>query len=673
MGGRDRRICEGELRAAIAPARLLVAAGIAFAGVAMAGGDSARAQSPITAEVDRTALAMDEALTLTITVRAESQNAPGPEIPDFDGFEVVGNSSARQITIVNGAISTESTLTFRLRPIREGDLAIPPVQVTLNGQTYRTDPIAITVGPGAAPPSGVPAPGLPAPGPPAPGAGPTPPAEEGESEVSPGSSSEPLFVTAEVDNPRPFVGQVLVYTFRFYRDQSARVSVQPRYDGPDFTGFWNKYQPEQTRQVRRIGGRVFQVSVLRTVLFPTAAGPATISPASLVLRGGFFNSDSVLRTDAVTLDVQPLPPGAPDGFDGAVGQYSLRAEADGHQGRVDEPLALRVTLSGAGNIDALPEPRWPSPPAGWREFEGRSTTQARAENGRVTGEKQYERLLVPGRAGEAEIAPIRYIYFDPAAKAYRTLESAPIAVSIAGGDPAASGSGAPPAEPGDAARGAAASAADGAGDDAGGEDTRLTAGLRPLKLGAVGTDGDQWGLDGRAAGASLPTGRLLGARPMTWLLWLLPLVVVVAGTVRRPRGDVAVGTRPTDDLSPSRALLEQARQPGADAYGLAHLALAGYLERRLGESVGGMTRERVADQMREAGIEPALVARVSDCLRDCEAGRYAPNGAGDSMSGMAVPAASLESESARLVGEVGGVLNALDEAWPRSMPPGDRS
>ncbi len=594
---------------------------------------AAHAQSPITATADRTSLSTDETLMLTVAVETDQQDVT-PALPSFEGFDVVGTSTGREIVFSGGAVNVKSTYSFQLRPTMAGTLTIPAVSVTIDGQTYTTEPIPITVAqgqglgapsppPGSLPPGSLAPPGAP------PGGLPGAPGEIGPD----AQGTAPAFVTAEVDNPKPFIGEKLLYTFRLYRDQSLRLRGQPRYIEPPFTGFWNKYQPEQTHQVVRIGERLYDVAELRTALFPTTPGPATIGPASLVLPGGFMRGRTQLETEPVALEVQPLPEGAPAGFDGAVGQYRIDAAVDSPTGRVDEPIRLDVTIAGEGNLDALPDPAWPDPPPGWKAFAGRTTANTQAENGTVRGTRRYERLLVPGQAGEAILAPIPYVYFDPRTGRYETISTQPIQVSIApggaGGAQARSGSGAASAGSSDA--------------DNGGADARNGAAAPASDIGPL-----------LPLAASQPRiGALVDQPAGLVLLWLFPLGLL-AGDVAWRRWRVRRAARRPPPAAPhhqARASLAQARQPGADACALVERALFESAALRLAEPAQGLTRRALVQRLTDAGVDPALVARMDATLGTCENARFGPGGGagGQGDDGSKTDTAALVAEAEEIV------------------------
>ena len=57
----------------------------------------------------------------------------------------------------------------------------------------------------------------------------------------------------------------------------------------------------------------------------------------------------------MTVTIQPLPEPAPAAFSGAVGQIKIFAEADVANATVNEPVTVRMTLQGRGNVNAWPD------------------------------------------------------------------------------------------------------------------------------------------------------------------------------------------------------------------------------------------------------------------------------------------------------------------------------
>lgn len=157
--------------------------------------------SPVTAAVDRTTLSMNERVNLTVTVTGSE--AGQPQIPVLDGFQIVGTSSASQIRIINGAVSSQVSYRYTLQPTRVGQLVIAPVQVVVDGQTVSTDPITVEVTQGTTPSQQ--APGT---------------SNNHQAPNNPSTSTTEtgdIFVEAEVDSPTPYLSEQITYTFRLYQ------------------------------------------------------------------------------------------------------------------------------------------------------------------------------------------------------------------------------------------------------------------------------------------------------------------------------------------------------------------------------------------------------------------------------------------------------------------------
>ena len=551
--------------------------------LSLVGTSSAQGQEPIVAQVDRTALTTDEMLTLTVMVNAPSMNVPAPALPSFQGFNVAGSSASSQMSMINGAVSSRLSYQYRLQPYETGDLVIEPIYVTLNGQAFGTEPIVVRVTQG----TGVPAQSAQPQSPSSPPPGQTaPPAAE--------LRGQDLFIEAEVDNPNPYVGEQVVYTFRFYR--AVNLYGQPEYAAPAFKGFWSAHETEQYDYRVQASGRVYQVSEVRTVLFPSIVGPVPIEPASLTTPGSLFRRGSTLQTQPVALEVKPLPPTAPEGFHGAVGQFTLSGTVDAAQSKVNEPLTWRVTLSGRGNLSATPDPIWPDMP-GWRDFETEATVHTEVREGVSVGSRVYERLLVPSVEGESAIPALVYTYFDPAAGAYQTISTDPIPVTVAAGEalPAATGGSSFPV-------GESKEVVEQAATD-----------IRHLK--------------------PVPSGIDFAEQPVTqsglyWAAWALPVFGALGYWVWQKRQrywDNNLGlARSSQARRKAKKALSRARKQKQGVYDAAGQILTTYLSDKLDRPVAGLTHQALTEMLAAKGVAPNLAERVEVVLVSSELGRFAP-------------------------------------------------
>ncbi len=557
------------------------------------------AQSPITAEVDRTTLSLDEKLMLTVTVAGDFISIPNPDLSGVTDFSVASSGTSTQISFVNGEMTSQGIYYFQLRPLKTGELVIPSISVNVDGQTYQTEPINIEVVESTG--SNVPS------------------ASPPDSQVPATLAGQNLFVEAEVDNPTPYLGEQVTYIFRFYQaaDAPLRTLGRPNYRPPSFTNFWGQTVLDQPYYSTNVDGREYLVTEVHTAVFPANPGPLTIAPSALEIPGDLFSAGAVLKTEPVAIAVQSLPDGAPDDFSGAVGQFEMRAELDSTTGKVNEPLTLYVDIEGAGNIDVLTEPPLPDLP-GWRIFESQSTSKTEVQEDLVYGRRRFERLLVPSASGEFTFPPITFSYFDPQAGAYRTLATDPIPITIEAGAAVDE----PPVVILDSAK----------------QPIQLVGGdIRHIK--------------------PVPTvlersGGMLLAQPLYWAFWILP-VFIVAGVwvwqTRRQRllKDTAFARSQRARRAALKILLG-AGQNDEDGYAAAQRALLGYLADKLNRPTVGLTTNELVDLLREQKLDPELIERVQATLAEIDASRFAP---------------IEETAEQSLVAETRQLINSLEQAF----------
>ena len=530
--------------------------------------------SPITVQVDRDSVSTDDTLTLTVVI-SNAGGTPLPTLPPLDGFIQVGRTTTSSIRIVNGEVSAEATFEYRLQPIQTGTLTIGSVGVTLNGLSFLTDPIDVKVTQGTGQLRSAP---------------PTNRRVQRPSEIA----DRDVFVEAEVDNAAPYLGEQVTYIFRHYRiigTSPLSVIGQGRSELPPFSGFWNREQPQTGRYREEVDGRQYRVSEERKILFPAYSGVVTIGSTRLTVSGGILGPHTVLDTEPVTLDVRPLPEDPPPGFSGAVGRFEISARLDPVEAQADVPTTLTVTVSGEGNVEALLEPVWPDMP-GWRVFDSTVTISTDLSDGVLTGSRSYERLLVPGAAGDFTVPPVEYTYFDPEAAEYRTVSTAPIPVSVA------PGTGQPSVGAGGGSK-------------------------RPLEL--LATDIRHI----KRVPSSLETAR----RPLTslagyWVAWGLFLGLFGATVLRQRRqrrleANSALGGSLRAFRMASVAL-DRARTSQADPYAAIGQILTAYISDKLDQRVAGLTHEALAGLLASRQVEADLVERVTSCLAASEVGRFAP-------------------------------------------------
>jgi hypothetical protein len=389
--------------------------------------------------VDSTQITLDDNVQLQL--RIEGRSAQEPQLPALNDFDIQGTGKSSQVSIINGSISASTVYSYALQPKRLGALSIPAISVQIDDKTYQSRPITVQVtrpGSGAGAPSQTPTPQN----------GP-----DADPNADPNANAEQaVFATAEVSgaaNPEaPYVGESLIYTLRFYH--RVRISGAEA-SWPTFDGFLTHDLGKREPRMVVINGLEYALEEVRTALYPQEAGTRVIKPTELKVgvlvsnqrngSNGFFDDffnraqqqTRVVRTQPVTLQVQALPSGAPASFSGLVGQFAFTAQLSKNTVSVGDSVTLTLTVSGNGNLDQATAPQLPTAGAfdSFKIYDENPVTPANAANqAATTGSRVFTKALVPSKAGEFVLPSLPFTYFDPQARAYKTIDAGPLTLTV---------------------------------------------------------------------------------------------------------------------------------------------------------------------------------------------------------------------------------------------------
>jgi hypothetical protein len=541
---------------------------------------------PITANLNHDHYTTDELVILSVTViNDDSPQQLKPNLPPLDGLSIVNFDIATSVRDINGRIQTEVIYTYQLQPRRTGDITIPPIAVDVDGRTYRTSPLSLTVSQGSAP--------APSPGNAVPPVSIIPPTD---------LQGQDFFVESVVDVSSPYIGQQLVYTFRFY--QAIKLYQKPQYDMPIFNGLDTIGLPVQEYNVEA-DGRAYLVTEIRTALFPKHDGSIVIGPARLTFPGNFFEDPIELLTNPVNLRVLPLPDNPPPGFNGAVGQYQMEASFSPQVAIANQPSTYQVAISGNGNIHVLPQPIWPIL-NGWRIFDSDSSLTTGMNGDVMTGTRIFELVIASDNLGDFNIPPTKLVYFDPVAAEYRSISTKSIPGRIIP---------APTPNPKTA--------------------TAVAISALPTATPVIFNSSSPF--DNQPVNQILPDS-LEMSFPMALsiaaiLFWIvcsaIPVAAVTgAGAVwmwhqkkHQVEKEATVLKQPSKTMHPT---LAAALAQNNDNYKAASEAMNVYLSQALSVSATGLTRTELANHLHRRGVPKSLINKIKDYLARSEMGRFGP-------------------------------------------------
>ena len=258
-----------------------------------------------------------------------------------------------------------------------------------------------------------------------------------------------LLLKATVDRTRVVQGEQVNIVFKIYtRVSIASYAVEKN---PTMTGFWGE-DVETPKNIQTnpetVNGKQFKVGVIkRMALFPTQSGALEIGPMEVQTTvqvqdrrstdpfDSFFRDpfgrqvNYMVRSEVIRIKVDPLPPDPPSDFKGAVGQFAMSTTVDKKTTRTNEPINLKVTVSGTGNIKLIESPAVELP-ADFEQYTPKVSDNINRTGDRISGSKTFEYLLIPRYPGLKVIKPVTFSYYDPAKKEYVRLHSPQIELNV---------------------------------------------------------------------------------------------------------------------------------------------------------------------------------------------------------------------------------------------------
>jgi len=393
------------------------------------------------ASVNTTTVALNDKFEVSFTFEGHETNSiKNFSAPDLnkDFLALSGPSQSTSMQIINGAVSGSISYSYYIQPRNLGEYTIGYAKILYKDQEFRSEPIKIKVV------AGVPKTKQ--------------NAQQPTAGVSEQEISENLFIKAVVDKQRVFKGEQVTVTYKLYTrlDIAAQMSVSKL---PSYQGFWAEEletSPNISFTTEVIDGKQFRVGLIKkAALFPSQSGELSLTPFELKVpivikkkRGtgnifdDFFDDpffgrretyEYTVKSNTVKISSVELPQGIiPSSFNGAVGEFNLKAKIDKAQVKANEPIALKLEISGTGNMQLINIPEVKLPP-GFEKYEPKVAEQINRSN-KISGKKTIDYLLVPRIAGKIDISPIEFSYFNPNQKSYVTLKTNSFTIEVLKGD-----------------------------------------------------------------------------------------------------------------------------------------------------------------------------------------------------------------------------------------------
>lgn len=406
-------------------------------------------QTPVlTVSVNKNPVTTGEQFQLTFTLNANGNNFQAPPLTDFNVLSGPNQSSSMQF--VNGTMSQTISLSYYLQAKSEGTFTIGPGSVIMGGKKVVSSPLKLTVIKGSAQ-----------------GAN-----KQQSNDEFKQVTSDNLFVKVNVDKTSVYQGEALIATYKIYTTVNIVNYAIPKM--PTFSGFWTQdmqMPPQIQLKNEVVNGVNYSVGEMRKVLlYPQQNGLLTLDPMEVeciaripvkrnkqsnspfdVFNDPFFNDPffgngardvkAAVKSSPVKITVKPLPPNAPGSFDGAVGKFTFEASLDKKETKTNEPVGLKIKITGKGNLKLVNAPSI-NIPTDIETYDPKVLENISSGINGSSGTKTFEYLLIPRHQGIYEIEPVSFTYFDLDKKEYVTFTSSKFELKVEKGSdesPAVSG------------------------------------------------------------------------------------------------------------------------------------------------------------------------------------------------------------------------------------------
>ncbi len=544
-----------------------------------------------------------------LTYIVNTQNATDFRAGDIPGeLEVlIGPNRSMQSSyqMINGHTSSSSSITYTyiVCATKNGTFTIPPAHVVVGGKTIASNTLNIKVSGSPQASSGS-------------SGSPRQHRQDEQGEIRDAGSQisgSDLFIKVSANKKRVYEQEPILLTYKVYTLVGL---TSLRGDMPDLKSFYTQEVSLPTQKsfsIETFNGRPYRTTTWsQYVMFPQMTGKLQIP--SITFEGivvqqnrnidpfeAFFNGGSgyievkkKIVAPGIDIEVDPLPE-RPAGFSGGVGHFTVSASLNKTETKANDPVSVRITVSGTGNLKLVKQPQIELP-KDFDKYEPKVTDKTKLTTAGIEGSMIYDILIVPRHQGHYDIPPVSLTYFDTTSKTYKTVTSEPLTLDVAKGSGPSAMS-----------------------DYSGQQDLQeLSRDIRYIKTGNV----RQQGIDEF----------FFGSVPYWITLAIMVLVFISLFVIFRQRAieNANVTKRragkankvATKRLKKASKLMAD-NKPG-EFYDEVLRALWGYVGDKLNIPVEQLSHDNISQRLSDRGVGEETIAQFMGALDECEFERYAP-------------------------------------------------
>ncbi len=413
---------------------------IATLGICLMSAATASVDDPLVyATIQPAQIALGESAQFTITNLGDGTNPITMPVVSGLKFEIVART--REIQIINGTTLPSTSIVMRVTPQIAGIFTIPAV-------TPKAQPLVLQVSAARG--------GINVPKASAPGAPPPPPILSGAT-IPKGvrlTDDGSAYVRLSVPKREVYVGESVPVEIEVGMRSGFVSSLNglPKLTDDNFALNNLSHQPERSEKL--INGEPFVLFTWRSILAVVKPGTYSLSaeaPLTVKIRtrpkrdselddrfgdpfwqnlfGATVPKDLNVTSPPQELEVLELPAeDRPADFHGAIGKFSITSDVSPVKADVGDPLTLRLRVTGSGNFDRVDSSMLDHVDQ-WKTYPAKSSFNSSDPIG-FGGMKTFEQPVIASKPGAQELPGLSFSYFDPNARRYETVRSAPLSVSI---------------------------------------------------------------------------------------------------------------------------------------------------------------------------------------------------------------------------------------------------
>ena len=543
-------------------------------------------------------------LSYTVT----TQKVKDFRAPSIKGFDVLmGPSRSEQSSthIVNGSVSSTSSITFTyiLMANTAGEFTVPGASIVADGNQMISNSVKIKVLPQDQNHNS------------------SRRNNDNSSSIQPSSnasvSNQDLFITATASKTNVYEQEAFVLTYKIYTRESNLQLNNAKL--PDFKGFHSQ-EIEMTTNARwtpeHYKGRNYYTTVYRQfVLFPQQSGKLFIEPAQFQMTvnkpvqsadpfDAFFNGGNnvieikkPITTPKIAINVNPLPAGKPTNFLGGVGEFNISSSINSKELKTNDAITIKLVISGTGNLKLISNPEIKFPDD-FEVYDPKVDNQVRLTKEGLTGNKVIEYLAIPRHAGTYKIPGVSFSYFDIRSKSYKTLNTEDYVINVEKG---------------------AGNADQVIANFTNKEDLKvLGEDIRYIKQNEV---------------TFQPKGSFFYGSMSYWLFYIIPaLAFILFFIIYRKQAAENANVAKMRTKKANKVAIKRMKLAGKllsenkkDAfYDEVLKALWGYISDKLNIPVSRLSKDNIEEKLRNHGVSEELIKEFLNALNDCEFARFAP-------------------------------------------------